>query len=59
MKEIEEFLAPLAVDEDKLLSLASSLTEIYQELALHSDTQFLSTPIKESLLVKRDVQYDP
>lgn len=47
---IQEFLEPLAVDEERICALARSFAETYKFLARNSQDQFLSTPITESLL---------
>jgi len=42
---IDDYLRPLAVDEDRVYCLACQLAKTYKHLALHSTEQFLPTPI--------------
>jgi len=42
---IEDWLSPLKISSDKLCSLACRLSTTYSHLALHSDEQFLATPV--------------
>ncbi|KAJ2971263.1 hypothetical protein NUW58_g9466 [Xylaria curta] len=48
--ELEHFLAPLSIDVTRAHVLAHELYRTYQELAANSLTQFLPTPISESIL---------
>src|SRR5947207_6549881 len=43
--ELERFLRPLILDENSLHTLAYQFSDVYRELALHSDEQFLPTPV--------------
>lgn len=45
VRKIDDFLAPLILDEAKLYSLARRFSEVYQHLARTSDQQFLPTPV--------------
>ncbi|GAD91755.1 hexokinase family protein XprF, putative [Paecilomyces variotii No. 5] len=44
-RKIDDFLAPLILDEARLYSLARRFSEVYQYLARTSDQQFLPTPV--------------
>lgn len=44
-QDLAEFVKPLALDESILHTLAYQFSEVYRELALHSDEQFLPTPV--------------
>ena len=44
-QRIEDWLSPLNITPDKLFALACQLSTTYGHLALHSDEQFLATPI--------------
>ena len=46
-QRLDEFLAPLCLDEAVLYKLARSFSDIYRHLALTSDQQFLPTPVTE------------
>lgn len=43
--ELETFLQPLILDEGSLHTLAYQFSAVYKDLALHSDEQFLPTPV--------------
>ena len=43
--ELDAFLKPLDLDEANLHSLAYQFSAVYRDLALHSDEQFLPTPV--------------
>lgn len=43
--ELETFLAPLVLDDNTVHKLAYDFSKVYHELALHSDEQFLPTPV--------------
>lgn len=47
---IEDFLTPLRIDDGTVLELSREMSRIFVELSANSDTQFLPTPISESLL---------
>lgn len=47
---LEEFLAPLHIDRDKAHDLSRRFLETFRELSLSSTTQFLATPILDSIL---------
>lgn len=47
---IEDFLAPLRIDDETVLELSREMSRTFVELSANSDTQFLPTPISESLL---------
>ncbi|PYH90254.1 actin-like ATPase domain-containing protein [Aspergillus ellipticus CBS 707.79] len=42
---LSEFLSPIALDEAVLYKLARRFSTIYRDLALHSNEQFLPTPV--------------
>lgn len=44
-RKIDEFLTPLAVDEAVLYKLARRFSQVYRQLALTSEQQFLPTPV--------------
>lgn len=44
-RKIDEFLMPLAVDEGVLYKLARRFSQVYRQLALTSEQQFLPTPV--------------
>jgi hexokinase len=44
---LEAFLAPLLLDEATLNSLAYQFSQVYKELALYSDEQFLPSPVTD------------
>ncbi|KAL1886659.1 hypothetical protein Plec18167_000592 [Paecilomyces lecythidis] len=44
-RRIDDFLAPLILDEARLYSLARRFSEVYQHLARTSNQQFLPTPV--------------
>ncbi|KAI1435357.1 hexokinase-7 [Xylaria sp. CBS 124048] len=48
--ELERFLRPIHIDNSKAHVLAHELHETFKELAAQSLTQFLPTPISESIL---------
>jgi hexokinase len=43
--ELESFLQPLILNEASLHTLAYQFSVVYKDLALHSDEQFLPTPV--------------
>ncbi len=43
--ELDTFLQPLILDETALHTLAYQFSKVYKDLALHSDEQFLPTPV--------------
>ena len=45
--EFEDWLRPLSIADDTLQSLVLQLSSTYSHLALHSEDQFLATPITE------------
>lgn len=45
VRKVDDFLAPLVLDEARLYSLARRFSEVYQHLARTSDQQFLPTPV--------------
>ncbi|CAM1511368.1 Fc.00g088810.m01.CDS01 [Cosmosporella sp. VM-42] len=47
---IEEFLAPLHIDLDKVHTLSQRFLQTFESLAAESQDQFLPTPISESIL---------
>lgn len=49
-QSLEAFLQPLAIDIEKIHSLARSLSDTFLQLAAESQDQFLSTPLSESVL---------
>lgn len=46
-RQLDEFLAPLSLEEAVLYRLARRFSEIYRQLALNSDQQFLPTPVTQ------------
>ncbi|KAI9369714.1 hypothetical protein BJX61DRAFT_134226 [Aspergillus egyptiacus] len=46
-RKVDEFLAPLTLDEAVLYKLARRLSTVYRKLALESDQQFLPTPVSK------------
>lgn len=48
--DMTDFLRPLAIDTDLVLRLAKELTSTFRQLSDESETQFLPTPISESIL---------
>ena len=44
-RRIDDYLRPLAIDEDRVYCLACRFAKTYKHLALHSTEQFLPTPI--------------
>ncbi|KAJ5227251.1 uncharacterized protein N7469_007257 [Penicillium citrinum] len=46
-QRLDEFLAPLCLDEAVLYKLARSFSDTYRHLALTSDQQFLPTPVTQ------------
>lgn len=46
-RQLDEFLAPLTLGEAVLYKLARRFSEVYRELALTSDQQFLPTPVTQ------------
>jgi hexokinase len=42
---LDDFLSPLALDEATLYQLARRFSNVYSNLALHSEEQFLPTPV--------------
>lgn len=52
---IEEFLAPLHIDDQIVLDLSREMSKTFTELSAKSETQFLPTPISESLLRRVNV----
>ncbi|KAL5355716.1 hypothetical protein BJX96DRAFT_78068 [Aspergillus floccosus] len=42
---LDDFLSPLALDEATLYKLARRFSNVYSNLALHSEEQFLPTPV--------------
>lgn len=49
-KRRDDFLEPLHIDLDKTHELSKSFLANFGQLAAQSDTQFLATPISESIL---------
>jgi hypothetical protein len=47
---LEDFLAPLHIDLDKAHDLSRRFLETFRELSATSNTQFLATPISDSIL---------
>lgn len=47
---LQAFLAPFHVDSEKVWKLSESFAETFEDLAAHSATQFLGTPISDSIL---------
>ncbi len=47
---LREFLEPFEVDRDKVWRLSESFAETFEHLSAHSVTQFLGTPISDSIL---------
>ncbi|KIW21403.1 hypothetical protein PV08_01983 [Exophiala spinifera] len=45
--ELESFVQPLLIDDGVVHDLAYQFSKVYQELALHSEEQFLPTPVTE------------
>lgn len=54
---IEDWLTPLQISSDKLRSLACRLSTTYSHLALHSDEQFLATPVTKFPSGKEQGEY--
>ncbi|MCJ1250317.1 hypothetical protein MMC30_007543 [Trapelia coarctata] len=54
---IEDWLGPLRISPDKLCSLACQLSTTYSHLALHSEEQFLSTPVTKFPSGKEQGEY--
>lgn len=54
---IEDWLSPLRISSGKLCSLACQLSTAYSHLALHSDEQFLATPITKFPSGKEQGEY--
>ena len=46
-RQLDEFLAPLSLEEAVLYRLARRFSETYRHLALNSDQQFLPTPVTQ------------
>jgi hexokinase len=44
-QELENFVRPILIDDSLVHSLAYEFSKVYRELALHSDEQFLPTPV--------------
>jgi hexokinase len=44
-QELEDFLLPLHIDDNIIHNLAYQFSKVYKDLALHSDQQFLPTPV--------------
>ncbi len=44
-QELKNFVRPLLIDDATVHSLAFEFSKVYRELALHSDEQFLPTPV--------------
>lgn len=51
---IQEFLTPLHVDDELVLELSRDMSKTFTRLAANSESQFLPTPISESLLRRVD-----
>lgn len=47
---IDDFIAALHTDDNKLLELSREMARTFRKLAAESEDQFLPTPISESLL---------
>lgn len=47
---LQQFLAPFQVDKDKIWRLSESFAETFEALSAQSATQFLGTPISDSIL---------
>lgn len=47
---VDDFLAPLHIDNETVLGLSREMSRTFTELSANSDTQFLPTPISESIL---------
>ncbi|KAK4163254.1 MFS general substrate transporter [Cladorrhinum sp. PSN259] len=47
---LTDFLAPLSIDANTVFSLSQKFTSAFRKLAAGSETQFLPTPITESIL---------
>lgn len=47
---LQDFLEPFHVDKDKIWELSESFTETFERLSAESSTQFLGTPISDSIL---------
>lgn len=47
---LDEFLSPLRIDDRTVLELSRDMSRTFTELSANSETQFLPTPISESLL---------
>ncbi|RMZ90299.1 hypothetical protein DV736_g2471, partial [Chaetothyriales sp. CBS 134916] len=43
--ELESFVRPLLIDDDTIYTLAFEFSKVYRDLALHSNEQFLPTPV--------------
>lgn len=50
MASLDEFLRPLAIDEQTVLQLSRELASTFRSLSAESLDQFLPTPISESIL---------
>ncbi|BAE60465.1 putative hexokinase family protein XprF [Aspergillus flavus] len=44
-RKLDQFLSPLSLDEAVLYKLARRFSSVYRDLALHSEEQFLPTPV--------------
>ncbi|KAG9771084.1 hypothetical protein KCU88_g6447, partial [Aureobasidium melanogenum] len=44
-QELDQFLRPLVINDAVVHSLAYQFSKVYEELALHSEEQFLPTPV--------------
>ncbi|KAE8370035.1 hypothetical protein BDV27DRAFT_97285 [Aspergillus caelatus] len=44
-RRLDQFLSPLSLDEAVLYKLARRFSSVYRDLALHSEEQFLPTPV--------------
>lgn len=51
---IDEFLAPLHINNKIVLELSREMSETFTHLSANSESQFLPTPISESLLRRVD-----
>lgn len=49
-RSIDEFLIPLRIDDTVVSNLSREMTKTFIDLSATSETQFLPTPISESLL---------
>lgn len=43
--DVDDFLSPLSIDDQRLSKLAIDFSHTYRHLALHSTEQFLATPV--------------